>query len=353
MSKFVAARIIQANAMDLALFQFDYDMSFAVTFLNADRTVYGRYGTRDGNEEAADDEISMEGLAAAMQGALALHAGYPGNRKTLAGKQPVPAVKYPVPEKIPTMGKYKSVLDYEGKVAGSCIHCHSIRDQQRRIVRDAGELLGLRELSPWPMPSVLGIKMNPKQRATVLDVAADSAAAAAGLRAGDRIITANAQPLLSTADLQWALHRMDDQSELTLQIEREGKENRITIAPQESWRASSDIRWRVSTWDLRRIALGGMRLERLSAEEREAEDLPGEGKMALRARNVGQYGEHATAKRAGLKKGDVIIEFDGSSRDISESSLIKKTASTHKKGTKINVVYLRDGKRKEASFRLQ
>jgi serine protease Do len=122
--------------MDLSLFQFDYDMSFAVTFLNADRTVYGRYGSRTGNEEHAADEISMEGLAAAMEGALKIHVGYPGNRKALTGKQPVKKVKYPVPEKIPTMGKFKSVLDYEGKVAGSCIHCHAIHDEERREIRE-------------------------------------------------------------------------------------------------------------------------------------------------------------------------------------------------------------------------
>ena len=40
MSKFVAVRVVQANAMELKLFQFDYDMSFAVTFLHPDRTVY-------------------------------------------------------------------------------------------------------------------------------------------------------------------------------------------------------------------------------------------------------------------------------------------------------------------------
>ncbi|MDA0814694.1 MAG: PDZ domain-containing protein [Verrucomicrobia bacterium] len=315
--------------------------------------MYGRFGTRDGNEEAADDEMSMKGLAAAMGGALELHAGYPANKQSLASKQPVANVAYATPEKIPTMGKYKSVLDYGGKVAGSCIHCHSISDEQRRIVRDAGEILGLRELSPWPMPSVLGIKMDPQQRATVLKIAPGSVAEKSGLKVGDQISKANGQPLLSTADLQWTLHAMPDNSDLALDVLRAGNSLQLSITPLKGWRESSDIAWRVSTWDLRRMALGGMRLERIPVESRAGETLLEDGKMALRALNVGEYGEHATAKKAGLEEGDVIIGFNGDDSDLSESELIKKIASTVKRGQRVNVVYVRRGERKESSFELQ
>ena len=339
--------------MDLKLFQFDYDMSFAVTFLNADRTVYGRYGTRNGNEEDADSEISMEGFAAAMEGALQLHEAYPGNREQLAGKQPVQNVKYPVPEKMPTMGKYKSVIDYEGKVAGSCIHCHQVNDELRREVRDAGKLLGMRMLSPWPMPSVLGFSIDPKTRATVKEVTNGAAAASAGLQVGDTILAANNQHILSAADLQWVLHRMGDDGKLALEITRSGESKTIAITPQPQWRRSSDIGWRVSTWDLRRMALGGMYLERVPDDERNAAGLPPAGKMALRAKHVGQYGDHAFAKKAGIKKGDIIVDFNGDTSDLTESALLKQIVSTLKKREKVKVVYRRDGDRKNASFRLQ
>src|SRR5689334_3415769 len=36
MDKFVCVRIVQGNGLDLALFQYDYDMSFAAQFMNAD-----------------------------------------------------------------------------------------------------------------------------------------------------------------------------------------------------------------------------------------------------------------------------------------------------------------------------
>ena len=41
-----------ANAMDLSLFQFDYDLTFAVFFLNADKTVYGRFSSRSDRKDA-------------------------------------------------------------------------------------------------------------------------------------------------------------------------------------------------------------------------------------------------------------------------------------------------------------
>src|SRR6185436_3703902 len=45
--QFICVRIIQTNQLDLATFQYDYDMSWAAMFLNADGTIYGRYATRN------------------------------------------------------------------------------------------------------------------------------------------------------------------------------------------------------------------------------------------------------------------------------------------------------------------
>ena len=52
MDEFVCVRLVQANALDLTLFQFDYDLTFAVFFMNTDRTIYGRYGTRSERKDA-------------------------------------------------------------------------------------------------------------------------------------------------------------------------------------------------------------------------------------------------------------------------------------------------------------
>jgi serine protease Do len=98
LDKFVCVRVVQGNHLDLQLFQFDYDQSFHAFFLNADKTIYGRFGTRSAREEEAD--MTMPGLRQAMLAALDLHGQYPANKERLQGKQSHP-VEFAVPGNIP------------------------------------------------------------------------------------------------------------------------------------------------------------------------------------------------------------------------------------------------------------
>src|SRR5215470_17446400 len=43
LEKFVCVRVINANALDLSRFQFDFDLSFTTIIFNGDGTIYGRY----------------------------------------------------------------------------------------------------------------------------------------------------------------------------------------------------------------------------------------------------------------------------------------------------------------------
>ncbi len=88
LEKFVCVRVVSTNGLDLSLFQFDTDQSFAAFLLNADGTIYGRYGTRSHRTKWSDD-VSIEGLANALQGALDLHAQYPKNKAELTAKKSV------------------------------------------------------------------------------------------------------------------------------------------------------------------------------------------------------------------------------------------------------------------------
>src|SRR5688572_8831697 len=132
LEKFVRVRVVSANGLDLSLFQFDTDQSFAVFMLNADGTIYGRFGTRSDQTQWTDD-VSIEGLAKALDGALALHQAYPANQAELAGKKG-PAADFAVPEEFPKLkGRYGAQLNYEGNVVQSCIHCHQIGDAQKQF----------------------------------------------------------------------------------------------------------------------------------------------------------------------------------------------------------------------------
>src|SRR5688572_29027911 len=54
LDKFVCVRVINANALDLSLFQFDYDLSFSTLLFNGDGTIYGRYGSWTHQKDSKD-----------------------------------------------------------------------------------------------------------------------------------------------------------------------------------------------------------------------------------------------------------------------------------------------------------
>ena len=92
------------------------------------------------------------------------------------------------------------------------------------------------------------------------------------------------------------------------------------------------------------MTTGGMRLEKLSTEERRDAGLA-DGVMALRARHVGEYGAHAAAKNAGFRKGDILVEVDGKSDLLTESQLMARLANAKRRGERVAVVVLRGGER--------
>ena len=48
--KFVRVRLVKIAGMDLRRFEFDCDLNWFAFLLNADETIYGRYGGRDAAE---------------------------------------------------------------------------------------------------------------------------------------------------------------------------------------------------------------------------------------------------------------------------------------------------------------
>jgi serine protease Do len=342
MKQFVCVRLIQANTLDLSLFQFDYDLTFAAFFLNGDRTVYGRFGTR--SQQKADRDISLEGLAQALEGALELHKHYPANRAALAGKQPVP-LPFKTALEFPSLkNKYLPTLDYDGQVARSCIHCHMIGEAERKGFRSAGKPVPEDVLFPWPMPNVLGLSLDPKEKARVEKIDDDSPAARSGLRKGDELIEVSGQPILSVADVQWILHRAGTEADMPLRVRRKGETLSLTLKLEKGWRARSDLSWRPTSWDLRRMATGGLVLKELGADRRRDLNLAPEA-LALLVTYVGQYNEHAAAKKAGFQKDDVVLEFDGHRERMSESDVFAYVLKKRMPGTAVPVTVLRGDQR--------
>lgn len=350
MDRFVCVRLVKANGLDLRLFQFDYDMTFAVFLMNADKEIYGRFGSRSKGGAAAR-HFSLEAFRKALAAALELHAGYPQNRTSLKGKQG-PRSRFRVPEDYPYLKRYGPDLNYNGKVTNSCIHCHQVAEAEKLLLRRTRKAFPDHLLYPWPLPDVLGLSFSPAERAVVSAVESGSSAEDDGFCVGDEILAMNGQPILSIADVQWVLHNAGVAAGIPVVVRRGETTHERKLSLRAGWREGGDISWRTSTRELRRVVLGGMVLQRLSTAERRAAGLGGD-RLALRVRHLGGGSDEAVARNAGFRPGDVVVAFDGRDRDLSESDLIVHALRHCPRGTKVRVDVLRDGKRRRLDLRMQ
>jgi hypothetical protein len=358
LDQFVCVRVINANALDLAMFQFDYDLSFSTLFFNGDGTIYGRYGSWTHQHDPLNKTTA--GFRAALDGALAIHRGYPANKAALGRKQGG-WIPFKTPVEIPGLaGKYKTTLDWEGKVVQSCVHCHMVGDAIRTSYREQGKMIPEEWVYPFPKPETLGLTLAPDHAARVEAVEADSISAKAGLKPGDDLLSLGGQPLVSPADVSWALHQTTGTAELPVLVGRAKGDDRskvnlsfnVTLTLPAGWRETADISKRVGTWSMRGMALGGLVLEEPTDEERTKLGIA-KDHMALRAKSVGQFGKHAAAKNAGWQKEDVITELDGSSARITEGMAIGRLLRAHKPGEKVKTTVLRAGKNVELLLPIQ
>lgn len=351
LDRFVCVRIPQTNGLDLSLFQVDFDMSFGVLYLHHDGTLMGRFGTRTGRDNEQED-MQLEGFADSMNRVLDLFANYDQQRTSFAGKR-AGAPRFASPEEYPLWkGKYTDRLDYQGKVVQSCIHCHQVHEAERHVYRSAGQPVPDAVMYPWPSTATVGFKCDPKTATTIAEVQPASIAARSGLQAGDRLVTLNGQPLVSVADIQWVLHQTPAAADLPMTVERNGKTQQLKLSLPSQWRKETDISWRASSWDLRRMVFGGMLLEPLPAEDRQRLDVPA-GQLALFVKHVGQYGPHARAKQAGIQAGDIVVKYDGRTDFQTESELLAYGMQQKKPNAKVTIEVLRNGERKAMSISLQ
>jgi serine protease Do len=335
--KFVCVRIIQANRLDLDLFQYDYDMSWAAMFLNSDGTIYGRYGSRDVSGPQSDALLSVTAFRRAAERALALHAGYPANKSQLALKTG-PKASYALATQIPGLTERPT----EAATRQQCIHCHMVKEFALRAKWQAGKLTAA-DLFVFPQPTNIGLTTDLDDGLLVTAVTAGSPAAAAGLIPGDELVSLGGQPLISLADIQWALNAAPTEGKLPVTIHRDGKLLDKTVALHAGWR-KSDIAWRASSWyGLRQ----GLKTEPLEADQKVAHGLA-PNSLALVVKNL--YGKSATAlPAAGVKKDDIIVAIDGQTTAMTESEFLVHLRLNHGPNDAVKLTILRDGQRHDLS----
>ena len=350
LDQFVCVRVINANTLDLSLFQFDYDLSFSTMFFNADRTIYGRYGSWQHQRDHQD--ATTAGYKAALEATLQLHKNFAANKTALASKQGGES-QFKVPVEIPTLaGKYERELNWGGKVVQSCVHCHQIGDAYRAVQRKAGKPLTADMVYPMPAPETIGLTLDPAMRATIQSVASGSAADKAGLQSGDDLLSINDTPLISIADMAWVLHRSPDAGELKVTLNRKGAKKEITMNLAAGWRLKTDISTRVATWPMRAMATGGLKLGTLPDDKRKELGLA-ENDLGLNVDGLGNFGPHAAAKQAGFLKGDILLTIESVNTRMNESELIGFLLMNHPKSDKLKTTVLREKKRVELILPMQ
>jgi hypothetical protein len=323
--QFVCVRLVQMNPLDLKLFQFDYDQTFAAFFFNADGTLYGRFGTRAGNGPRSTTHVSLPAFERTLERALEIHRGYPGNRGELIGKQGREP-EYRTVQQIPELKTRPARVSTNRE----CVHCHQVREERLRrrwLVRT----LQSDDLWVYPLPENVGIKLLVDDGLTVTEVTADSPAARAGLREGDRLVTLGGQRLLSQADIQWVLDHAANDSRLPMTWERDGDSRAAELPLKGDWK-KTDLAWRASSGPGLRW---GVWSTPLPATGRGELGIPN-GRMALQVKNL--FGPRANPViQAGLKVGDVIFAVDDRTDLLEEGEFLAYLRLNYSPGERVRL----------------
>jgi len=302
LGRFVPVRLTSMKGVDLKRFRFDYDQTFAILMMDAEGSTYSRFGSND--EKADAGRMSIAGLKHAMEGVLARHAvaARPNRaaRSSRSGNNPgvFTTADYPAFARTKTAQQ-------------SCYHCHYANDA-RFLQRRAEGTFRKDLLFQYPFPENIGLTLEVDRNNVVKAVLPGSAAEAAGVRRGDQVIAANGVPVLTSADLQFALNSVPEPGKVLLAVARGGKRLApLPLALGPGWRRT-DISWRPSQAGIPPTV--GLWAEPLGEAQKKQRGLP-PGSLALRVSFLFPGPEAARSrgdlKMGDLKMGDVILDVNG------------------------------------------
>jgi serine protease Do len=322
--KFVRVRLPRVDNLDLNLFDFDYDLTLAYFFLDAEGHVYARYGQRDA--DGPDNRQSLAGLKYTMESVLSAHAEPAKSFAPTAS----PAPKY-----------LRDFLGNRAPKGGGCLHCHTVKE---RIVAAGPGGWSLDQLWRFPMPDNLGLELEVDRGDLVKAIRPKSPADAVGLKPGDRIRRVAEVPIRSQADVQYALDRAPKSGALELAWLRGGDEQTGTLKLPDGWKRG-DISWRPSTQHF--VPSARLYGKNLPAEERT--------KLGLSATQLAFTQTDfvpTQAKNAGIRTGDVIVGLGGKRPEMDVVGFIDHVQRSYLVGETIVVGVLRDGQPLELPMKL-
>jgi predicted metalloprotease with PDZ domain len=331
--KFVRVRLPRVDNLDLNVFEFDYDVTLMVFFLDERDRVYARYGGRDA--KGADSRHSLAGLRYTMESVLALH-----QRRQEAVDADDRLDFAPKSQESPKYLRDGGARSF----ARGCLHCHQVKEALNGEVRRAGKW-DRESIFRYPLPENLGLTLELDRGNVVKSVAEKTPAAAAGLQAGDVLRRLNGVPIHSFGDAQFALDRAPRTGPIDIAWQRDGKPRQDKLELPAGWRRT-EVAWRASMRGLLPYPrVGG---KDLTADEKKALGLS-LTQLAFRQRDF----VSSVLKATGIRSGDVVLGFDGKHLEMTAEEFTRYVQNNYLVGDKVTIDVLRDGKRHEFSMTLQ
>jgi serine protease Do len=319
-------RLLRITGVDLNLFEFDYDLTWAAFFMNGSGKVYGRYGGRDA--KGPDTRNSLTGLRFAMQAALEEHRRDPQARPAGPAKAPVLVENFPSAK----------------NVRNGCIHCHQVKEILRQ--EQFNERTWNRDnVYTYPLPENVGITLDVDRGNLVKSILENSPAGKVGVKAGAILRTLNHVPIHSFADAQYALHKAPKEGQIPIAWESAGQTKTGNLEVSQNWKRTN-ITWRPSLLDLLpALTVYG---SDLTAKEKEALGLDAK-RLAFRQ----EPPVHTAAKAMGVQEGDIILGVDNKTLEMSMTQFLGYIRQNYLIGETLTLNLLRDRKKLDLKIQLK
>lgn len=331
------------SQVDLNEIRFDFDLTFAAILMHADGTIYHRYGGRGPDD--ASDYLSLASMSQLLRDTVEEHRTYDQKPSPSPKRKALLAIDLPVLKR---------------KLAGGqridCVHCHTIHDAEHVDTMLRGRLKP-DHAYVFPDPERIGLTLDQQQQRQIRDVAPDSAAAKAGIKAGDELLSLGVQRSVRTlSDVKWALHLAPPATtQLAARIRRNDQEMALVLKLQQGWKRCppDQYAWRPYKWNLSPApGFGGPMLTPAAKKALNATARP----FMMRVSYMIDWGENKhrgrAARAAGLKKGDIVVGFAGKDDFKSFGHLHAWVSLTLQADQLVDIQVLRDGAIKTLRYKL-